>query len=119
MECSNRLPADSYGIGIYCDELQEIISRVDEDIAIPDHCPKLEKKILFSNMNGQKVPENNFREWVDKYYPHINDPEELTQMSHAYASGHMNMASKYSGLKSKYDETVRLLEKVYNITQNE
>jgi hypothetical protein len=34
----------------------------------------------------------NFKEWSEKYYP--NEPEDvLHKMSHAWASGHVNMAA--------------------------
>lgn len=41
IECNEWIPADSYGCGTYCDELQEVISETDPDIAIPDNCPKI------------------------------------------------------------------------------
>ena len=38
----------------------------------------------------------NFKEWSDKYYP--NETEEtLHKMSHAWASGHANMAASSVG----------------------
>jgi hypothetical protein len=33
----------------------------------------------------------NFKEWAEKYYPN-EDKEILFKMSHAWASGHVNMA---------------------------
>ena len=42
-ECSNWAPTDSYGNGVYCDELGEVLSTTEIDYPIPDKCPKLEK----------------------------------------------------------------------------
>ena len=39
-ECSESRPADSYGLGIYCDKLNQKISDNDECF-IPDYCPKI------------------------------------------------------------------------------
>ena len=41
IECANWTPADSLGFGTYCDELGQVISEKDEEIDIPDICPKL------------------------------------------------------------------------------
>ena len=42
IECHEWTPADSCGIGVYCDELQKVLSKTeDDDFLIPDECPKL------------------------------------------------------------------------------
>ncbi len=40
----------------------------------------------------------NFKEWADKYYPN-EDKEILFKMSHAWASGHVQMATKCAELQ--------------------
>ena len=46
IECGNWSPADSYGNGVYCDELDKVVEEVDAEIGIPDVCPKLPKQIV-------------------------------------------------------------------------
>ena len=43
-ECANWLPADSYGCGTYCEELNRVVHEPNsgEDL-IPDCCPLLAK----------------------------------------------------------------------------
>ncbi|OEU68466.1 MAG: hypothetical protein BBJ57_07250 [Desulfobacterales bacterium PC51MH44] len=41
IECANWCPANNHGTGVYCDELQQTLSELDEELDIPDYCPKL------------------------------------------------------------------------------
>jgi len=40
-ECSDSRPNDSFGCGIFCDELMQIVSEDDCEALIPDNCPRL------------------------------------------------------------------------------
>ena len=45
-DCINWTPADSYGCGCYCTELNKVVHEpICEDMPIPDECPRLTKKI--------------------------------------------------------------------------
>lgn len=41
IECAQWVPANSYGVGVYCDELGQVISETETDMGIPDICPLL------------------------------------------------------------------------------
>ncbi len=51
IDCACWCPANTYGNGVYCDELQTTISELDCDIDIPDYCPKLASQCI----NAQDV----------------------------------------------------------------
>ena len=53
----------------------------------------------------------NFNEWRNKYYPDLTNEDTIHKMSHAYASGHVNMDSN-SVPREQYDRVVGLLEKI-------
>ena len=54
----------------------------------------------------------NFKEWSDKYYP--NETEEtLHKMSHAWASGHANMAASSVGEQREVMDYRKLLNEYY------
>ena len=42
-ECWECYPADSYGCGTYCGLKNKIVSKLDNNVKIPNWCPKLPK----------------------------------------------------------------------------
>ena len=52
-------------------------------------------------MQGSKM---NFKKWSEKYYPN-EDEETLHKMSHAWASGHVNMSyARWTNVKDRLPE---------------